>query len=282
MRPHRSLPVVAVLAVSVWALAVPPAVAGAAPHHHRVAAMTRPPKTLRDRLASYANLRQGSVSVAIYDTVGRRWVLVHRRDRMVTASIVKVDILQTLLHRRGGHLSENERDLATRMIEQSDNDAASDLWDEVNGSTGVLRYNTRLGLRETHPHAGALWGLTRTSAADQVTLVRTLLGHSSALSASSRRFARQLMRHVTSAQSWGVSAGPTTANVGLKNGWLPVASDDYRWAVNSIGWVRGSRRRYEIAVLTAHQPSEAYGIHTIEALSRLAWRYVQRTRRSKG
>jgi hypothetical protein len=80
------------------------------------------------------------------------------------------------------------------------------------------------------------------------------------------------MRHVTSAQRWGVSAGPAaTADVGLKNGWLPVASDGFQWAVNSIGWVRGSGRRYQIAVLTAHQPSEAYGIATIEALSRLVW-----------
>jgi beta-lactamase class A len=217
------------------------------------------------------------VSVAVYDTIARRWVRVHPGDRMVTASIVKVDILQTLLHRHGGKLSPAQRDLATRMIEQSDNDAASELWNQVDGWAGVSRYNARLGLRETHPHAGGQWGLTTTSAADQVTLIRALVGRSSTLSKPSQRFARYLMRHVTSAQAWGVSAGPTaTADVGLKNGWLPVETDGFLWAVNSIGWVRGSGRRYQIAVLTAHQPSEAYGIATIEALSGLVWAHAKR------
>jgi beta-lactamase class A len=268
MRPRRLVPV---LVVAVLALAAAPAQAA----HARP---PNPPPSLKDRLVTYADSRQGAVSVAVYDTVARTWVRVHPRDRMVTASIVKVDILQTLLHRTGGQLSAAQRDLATRMIEQSDNDAASELWNQVDGSTGVSRYDARLGLSQTHPHAGGEWGLTRTSAADQVMLIRALLRRPSPLSKSSQDFARFLMRHVTSGQSWGVSAGPTAAaEVGLKNGWLPVLSDDSRWAVNSIGWVRGSGRRYEIAVLTAHQPSEAYGIATIEALSRLVWRYAQHT-----
>jgi beta-lactamase class A len=280
MRPRRYVPV---LVVSLLALAVTPA---AAAHGRPGAAITarppNPPPSLRDRLASYADSRRGSVSVAVYDAVARKWVRVHPRDRMVTASIVKVDILQTLLHRHRGHLSAAQRDLATRMIEQSDNNAASELWNQVDGSTGVSRYNALLGLRETQPHAGGEWGLTRTSAADQVTLIRALLGRPSTLSKASQRFVRALMRHVTSAQSWGVSAGPTaTAEVGLKNGWLPVETDADLWAVNSIGWVHGSGRRYQIAVLTSHQPSEAYGIDTIEALSRLVWTYARHSPKPK-
>ena len=85
------------------------------------------------------------------------------------------------------------------------------------------------------------------------------------------------MRDVTRSQRWGISAGPgADAVFGLKNGWLPVASDHDRWAVNSIGWVRATDRRYQIAVLTAHQPSEGYGIQTIEGLSRLVWTHVSR------
>jgi beta-lactamase class A len=268
MRSRRYVPV---LVVSMLALAVAPVAAA----HGRP---PNPPPSLRDRLTTYADSRPGSVSVAVYDAVARHWVRVHPRDRMVTASIVKVDILQTLLHRHGGHLSAAQRELATRMIEQSDNDAASQLWDEVDGSTGVGRYNARLGLRQTHPHPDARWGLTSTSAADQVTLIRALVGRPSTLSKASQVYVRFLMRHVTSAQSWGVSAGPTsTADVGLKNGWLPVETDANLWAVNSIGWVRGSGRRYQIAVLTSHQPSEAYGIDTIEALSRLVWTYARHT-----
>ena len=72
------------------------------------------------------------------------------------------------------------------------------------------------------------------------------------------------------------SAPSAHAAVGLKNGWLPVASDRYRWEVNSIGWVRGGDRRYQIAVLTSypHQPSEAYGIHTIDQLAAMVWQHM--------
>jgi beta-lactamase class A len=242
--------------------------------HHR--------RTLRDRLESYAETRQGSVSVAVFDSVARRMTVLHRRDRMVTASIVKVDILQTLLHQYAGQLPEALRDQAQRMIEISDNDAASDLWNRVGGSSGVRRYNSRLGLRQTRPHDGGQWGLTRTSAADQVTLVRTLLRRTPLLSPASQQFARHLMRHTAREQRWGVSAGPSAqAVVGLKDGWLPVAADDDRWAINSIGWVRDGRRKYEIAILTAHQPSEDYGIDTVEGLSRIVWAHMARHRQHR-
>lgn len=264
MRTLRVAPVVVAAAIG---LGLAPAAASGS---------TQPP-SLGSLLSAYAATREGSVSVAVYDDVAHQEVRVHPRDRMVTASIVKVDILQTLLHQRGGHLSEDERELATRMIEQSDNDAATDLWNDVGGAAGVARYNSELGLKQTHPQSNGEWGLTRTSAGDQVALVRNLLVASPLLSPAAQTFARYRMRHITSSQDWGVSAGPTPGTVvGLKNGWLPVASDDYRWEVNSIGWVRGDGRRYEIAILTAHQPSEGYGIQTIEHLSRLVWAHVQR------
>jgi beta-lactamase class A len=273
-----------VLVLTLLGFAVAPIVpSGATPAsaHHRSAAVTparsvRPHRRpLRARLESYADTREGSVSVAVFDSVARQVTVMHPRDRMVTASIVKVDILQTLLHTYAGHLPEALRDQAQRMIEISDNDAASDLWNRVGGSSGVRRFNARLGLRQTHPHHGTQWGLTRTSAADQVTLVRNLLHRTPLLSASSQRYARHLMRHTSSGQRWGVSAGPSArAVVGLKDGWLPVASDHDRWAVNSIGWVRDGRRRYELAILTAHQPSEDYGIHTVQRLSRIVWAYM--------
>ncbi|HEX3909059.1 MAG TPA: serine hydrolase [Mycobacteriales bacterium] len=269
------MPVVSVVLLSLLGLALSPVVAyGATPRTLRLAA--RP--SLQQRLTRYANSRRGSVTVAVYDVAAHRLTLVHDRDRFVTASIVKVDILQTLLYQRHGHLSGDERSLAKRMIEQSDNDAASALWNDVGGAAGVHRYNKKIGLTQTHPHSGGEWGLTTTSARDQVTLVRNLSGPSSVLSTSWQRYARGLMRHVTSDQRWGISSGPSAhAVVGLKNGWLPVASDRYRWEVNSIGWVRGSDRRYQIAVLTAHQPSEGYGIDTIEHLAKLVWAHVTRS-----
>jgi beta-lactamase class A len=272
--------VVAVVGLVLLGLVAPVSASGAPAHVHRPAGTARAEvsrRTLHDLLSSYADKRRGTVTVAVYDAVAHRLIRVHHRQRMVTASIVKVDILQTLLHQRKGHLSTSERALATRMIEQSDNDAASDLWNDVGGASGVSRYDAALGLGQTRPHDDGEWGLTTTSATDQVALIRTLQGHSRVLSSASQDYEKSLMRHVTSSQHWGVSAGPGAgATVGLKNGWLPVSSDGYRWEVNSIGWVRSPSRRYVIAVLTAHQPSEEYGIDTIEHISRLVWAHVSR------
>ena len=61
------------------------------------------------------------------------------------------------------------------------------------------------------------------------------------------------------------------ATVALKNGWLPVAAEA-GWQVNSIGLVSGRYRHYLIAVLTAGDPSMAYGVETIEGISRLVWK----------
>jgi hypothetical protein len=78
------------------------------------------------------------------------------------------------------------------------------------------------------------------------------------------------MEHITPDQDWGVSGGvPHNVTVALKNGWLPTGG--YSWQINSIGWVRGDRRDYMIAVLTAADPGEEYGIDTIEHISSLVF-----------
>ncbi len=57
-----------------------------------------------------------------------------------TASIVKVDILASLLlrdQRAGTELTAYQRGSATAMIEHSDNDAATALYDDLGGASGL-------------------------------------------------------------------------------------------------------------------------------------------------
>ena len=61
----------------------------------------------------------------------------------------------------------------------------------------------------------------------------------------------------------------------MKNGWLPDSSG---WHVNSIGAFTGKGRNYLIAVLTDDNPSEQYGIDTIEAVARVVHRDLNRGR----
>jgi hypothetical protein len=183
-----------------------------------------------------------------------------------TASIVKADILAILLLRHqaaGTPLSEYEQKLATLMIEDSDNDAATDLWNDVGAAEGVAEANVRLGLHHTTPGEDGYWGLTRTTVADQLELLSDLTSAHSPLTAASRSFELRLMRHVEPSQAWGISAAATPGTCcAVKNGWLP---DPQLWVINSIGVIRRDGQVLLVAVLSDDQPTEAGGIAQIKA-----------------
>ncbi len=227
-----------------------------------------------DSLRNYLAHRRGDVSAAVYD-ITRGTTYVYRPNvPEQTASIMKVDILATLLHERqrsGLGLSPAQQSLAREMIEDSDNDDAQKLWDEEGGSTAVDSFDAQVGMDQTTPNAAGYWGLSWTTARDQLKLLRRVMTPNALLDFGSRAYEYELMRHVVASQRWGVSAGVgREATVALKNGWLPLHRGD--WQVNSIGKVAGSRHRYLIAVLTSGQPTEGYGIATIQRISAATWR----------
>jgi beta-lactamase class A len=236
---------------------------------------------------SYVATRSGTVQAAAYDeTTGQTWTLGPDTPQD-EASIIKVDILETLLaqHRpRGTALSASDLALAEEMIEDSDNDAATSLWNEVGGPQGIGTYNASLGLTSTTPSncvtcagfAWPGWGLSTTTAADQIALLRELVQPNAHLTETQRMLALTLMERVTPLQRWGVTTGvPLQATVALKNGWLPLTSEANDWQINSIGWISGRGRNYLIAVLTTGDPTEQYGIDTIDELSAIVWRQMR-------
>jgi len=212
---------------------------------------------------------QGQVTAAVEDLKTHQEWLLNRGNRDQTASIVKADILETLLHQSGrtaAGLASVETDTAEDMIEESDNDDATDLWDQVGGASGIAAYNRLAGLTDTTPNPEA-WGETLTTAADQIKLLRQLALPSKILTRADQRYQLYLMRHVVGYEDWGVNGGvPANVSVALKNGWVPLSSDT-DWEVNSIGWVDGDGHDYLIAVLTAHDPSEQYGISLIDGIA---------------
>lgn len=233
---------------------------------------------------AYIATRAGTVLVAVYDvSTGQTWTL-GRGAPQDEASVVKVDILETLLaeHRASGAaLSASDVMLAQEMIEDSDNDAATALWNEVGGARGIGAYNSSVGLLHTTPSGCVVctgfpwpgWGLSTTTASDQIALLRELLQRNDQLSHAQQAFALGLMERVTPSQRWGVADGASLlATVALKNGWLPLTSADNDWQINSIGWISGAGRDYLIAVLTTGDPTEQYGIDTIDELSAIVWR----------
>ena len=189
-----------------------------------------------------------------------------------TASIVKVDILATLLLQAqdaGRHLTATEKAYATKMIENSDNTSASQLWDVIGKAAGLDAANKRFGLTSTEGGDGALWGLTQTTAADQLTLLQQVFGDDSKLSEASRAYVQGLMKTVESDQRWGVSAAADGSEFALKNGWL-ARSTTGLWDVNSIGRVTVGGTDYLVAVLSKGTVSQAKGISLVEAAAKAA------------
>jgi len=192
-----------------------------------------------------------------------------------TASIVKVDVLSVLLLQaqdRDRALTSSQKALAKRMICLSDNNATTALWRQIGGYRALRKGNTRLGLVHTAPTA-ASWGLTRTSAADQVKLVGALVDAVKSpdeLTTASARYALALMRGVTSSQDWGISAAARgKETVAIKNGWLPRSKDGNRWIINSVGQVSGPGTDLRIAVLSRGNSSMGAGIKLVERVAAL-------------
>lgn len=189
------------------------------------------------------------------------------RLRFVTASVVKVEILLALLmsaRRAGRELTPEERDAAARMIEVSDNDAAHELWARVGRDTGMADADRALGLCETVTSPES-WGLTRTSAADQVRLLTELTPAGTRLDKRDRGYPQDLMAGVADGQRWGVGAVARPGDrVAVKNGWLPYSGDGDRWTVHTIGRVTGSGHDLLLAVLSSGHATMDEGVRAVE------------------
>jgi hypothetical protein len=172
-----------------------------------------------------------SVTAAVYDaTTGRTYVL-HPGVAEYTASIVDVEIMGTLLKQaqsQGGTLPGAELALMTSMIEASDSNSATQLLADAGGPSNVKKFDEMVGMTSTEPHATTpyidndpslpAWGLTTTTAADEVKLIRAFAYPNSVLNDTNRNYGIGLMTHVEADQDWGVAGGvaPGTT-LALKN-----------------------------------------------------------------
>ena len=229
------------------------------------------------QVTSYLATRSGNITMALYDYLTGRTYLYRPGVSETTASIIKVEILATLLHEAEvAHqpLDDATADLATRMIENSDDNAAQALWDQEGGSAAVASFGALAGLTQTVPNSQGFWGLSTTTAADQLAVLKAVVYPNPLLDAPSRVYETGLMEDVEADQQWGVSGGvPNGVTVATKDGWDPL-DDGTTWQINSIGWINGEGRDYLMAVLTNGNSSEGYGIQTIEGVAPLVWAYM--------
>ncbi|MER8225288.1 serine hydrolase [Streptomyces sp. NPDC094143] len=227
-------------------------------------------------------LRDGHtrLAVAVLDLDGADREIASYRGHATfnTASISKVNILAALLLQAqdaGRELTTEEHQAAEAMIKISDNKAAGLLWRAIGKGEGLKAVNERLGLSSTRGGPGVHWGLTRTTATDQIRLLRSVFARGPAdparlregLNPASRAYIQELMGDIAEGQDWGVSAA--SSQWALKNGWLQRTTTGL-WVINSIGQVKVHGHRYLVSVLSSGNASMEDGVSLVERAVRAA------------
>jgi beta-lactamase class A len=233
-------------------------------------------KSLTAALTKYAKTAP-EFSVAVYDRKTGQVYAFRGSEKYETASVVKVQVLGCLLlTAQDGHrsLTSNELALAKRMIRASDNDATTALFQHLGRQSAVQKCDKRLGLTSTTVNSE--WGLTRTTATDQVKLLNQLVDSKSPLTSKSRALAFSLMSTVEPDQDWGVPAvatkGETTT---VKNGWLPRSTEGNRWIINTVGRVTSDNTDVSIAVLSHQNASMSSGIKLVQKVAQTTRQYLK-------
>jgi beta-lactamase class A len=248
------------------------------------AAVPKPTTDTKLKAAWQAALdgQEGDVDIAVYNhNTGLTTQYGTTNGTFNTASIVKLSILTEVLIQNQAKgvtgLTDGQLASATPMIANSDNDSATALYTAIGGAKGITDLFQKLSMTSSASNKQG-WGITQTTAGDQLKLLNAFAYSNSTLTDDSRQVISRLLNNVEDDQTWGVSGGlPDDINFELKNGWLPdnqtddVYSNGTTWIVNSIGHVYGQGQDYTIAILTDGNPTEDIGIQSVEQLSTITW-----------
>jgi Beta-lactamase enzyme family len=211
------------------------------------------------RALDWAGGRSGKVGVAVVDSRGKVTGL-HAHATFEGASLVKAMLLVAYLRARPVADPALD-DVATTMIEESDNASAYTIYGVVGGK-GLKRVATLSGMEDFEPCAG--WLDSRVSAADQARLFFDLERY---VPVGRRAFTRKLLAGVTTMQRWGIpaAAGPAGWETFFKGGWLGM---DNRLMLQAA-WLERGQKRWALAVMTDDNPDRAYGWDTQKGVTGL-------------
>ncbi len=216
--------------------------------------------TLSPELAAYLADLGNNVDAVVYDVTHQQYYTYNPSTHFIMGSSMKVAIMLTffdMIEQQDREPTDDEMNLLTTMIENSNNDSASTLYyGEIGSAAGVASYLQRIHISDLHPNPNA-WGYSTVTPMAMVNLL-TLLYEGKILTAHHRALAFFWMEHIESDQQVGVGdTAPDGATVAMKDGWLPGPDD--LWAMNSSGIVMQGQQTYIISVYTQGQPALVNG-----------------------
>jgi beta-lactamase class A len=214
---------------------------------------------LSPTLAAYLTTLGTHAGVEVYDVTHQRTYSYGNTTQFITGSSIKVSIMCAFFaqeEKEGSEPDASDMNLLTTMIENSDNDAATALFNDIGRAAGLSAYLMQIGITTLIPDNDA-WGYSQITPATMVELL-TKLHDGTILTATDRATALNLMGNIENDQQWGVGeSAPNGATFAKKNGWLP--GPDGLWTVNSSGIVTAGKETYILSVYTQEQQSFAAG-----------------------
>ena len=209
---------------------------------------------------AYAAGRPGTVSFVVREG-DRTWA--SRGARTVpAASLMKTMFLAAYLRSgdvRGRALTGRDRALLDPMVRRSDDVTATRVRGIV-GDARLRRLGRAIGMRDLR--IASVWGLSRTSARDQVALFRRL---DDVLPARHRAYAHRLLETVVPSQRWGVGAValPDGWTLRFKGGWgSGSGAVDHQSAL-----LLGDGREIALSITTTDNGTHATGTETLRGVA---------------
>jgi hypothetical protein len=210
--------------------------------------------------ARYLARRAGESAFAVVDDHGHVAGLDMYR-RFDSASVVKSMLLVAYLQRLAREhrpLDRASSGLLYAMIHSSDNAAASAVLAAV-GQAALDSVARQAGMQE-YERAHGWWAFTQVCAAD---MARFFFHQDALVPQRFDGYARRLLSSIEPSQSWGIPAiARPQFHAYFKGGWLPEEG-----VVNQVARLERPGITFALAVLSAGDPSMAYGEETIGGIT---------------
>lgn len=198
-------------------------------------------------LESYVSSQGTNLGVVVYSPDIHRYFVYNPNQGFDVASTFKVPLLVTLLwqdEKQGISLSASDQQLTQTMIEESDNDAATTIYGEVDYDTGVDSMMSALGITGLSINTD-MFGYSTISPMAMAQLLSAVRA-GQILNASDRAYMYSLMSSIDPTQQEGIGASaPKGSTYMMKDGWI---EDGNGWAISTVGIVSYHQHDYVIAV----------------------------------
>ncbi|MFB9184466.1 serine hydrolase [Dactylosporangium sucinum] len=211
-----------------------------------------PGQSRQQQAKAFIEQQPGTIGIVVRDrTTGQVWKAGNTTATTWTASTIKLAIAADLLERqRAGQLRLDQTDKANldKALVNSDNDAATALWNRYDGAGMLERFRSRFGMRSLAVVQGydTFWRNLRCSADDLQNLMTYVLEK---LAPEDQAYLVATLRKVASNQRWGVWAAGSALKPGNKDGWAqkPVNGRTV-WVTHTVGFA-GDGERYVVAAM---------------------------------